>query len=131
MQSRSKIRQIWRTSFYIDGCGTLRTVALRRPIFQQKKRPTTISSGLNYCSLGSSHSQSCDTVPMKFNIKKKYRYRYWVPVIMLILCYLEVLQGFTSSLSASTTSKSSKKRSLKYKILLIKILFPPNSLNQF
>jgi hypothetical protein len=27
------VRRISRTSFYIDGCGTLRTVALRRPIF--------------------------------------------------------------------------------------------------
>jgi hypothetical protein len=30
--SRSKIRQIWRTSFYIDGCFTLRTEALRLQI---------------------------------------------------------------------------------------------------
>jgi hypothetical protein len=48
--SRNKIRLIWRTCFYIDGCSTARTiafyidgcvtqwnVALRWPIFKQKK----------------------------------------------------------------------------------------------
>jgi hypothetical protein len=51
MPSCSKIRRILRTTFYIDGCITLRTVALRRPIF---KVCVTISSGLNFCSMGSS-----------------------------------------------------------------------------
>jgi hypothetical protein len=64
MLSRSKIRRIWRTSVYIDGCGTLRTVALSRPIFKQKKGSATISLGLNYCCMGSSHSPSRDTVPL-------------------------------------------------------------------
>jgi hypothetical protein len=41
--SRGKIRRIWRTSFYIDECGTLWTVALRWPIFKQKKGSATIS----------------------------------------------------------------------------------------
>jgi hypothetical protein len=50
--------------FYIDGCGTLQTVALRWPIFKQKKGSATISLGLNYCSMGLSHSLSCDTVPL-------------------------------------------------------------------
>jgi hypothetical protein len=54
MLSRSKIRRIWWISFHIDGCGTLRTVALRRPIFKQKK--------------GSSHSLSRDTVPLKTSL---------------------------------------------------------------
>jgi hypothetical protein len=35
--SRIKIRRIWKTSVYIEGCVTLRTVALRHPIFEQKK----------------------------------------------------------------------------------------------
>jgi hypothetical protein len=49
--SHRKIRRIWRASFYIDGCGTLRTVALRRPVFKQKKVSATISLSLNYCSI--------------------------------------------------------------------------------
>jgi hypothetical protein len=61
--SHIKISWIWRTCFYIDGCVTLRTVALRRPIFKQKKGYATISLGLNYCSMGSSQPLSCDTVP--------------------------------------------------------------------
>jgi hypothetical protein len=35
--SRSKIRRIWRTGFYIDGCATVWTIALRRAIFKRKK----------------------------------------------------------------------------------------------
>jgi hypothetical protein len=50
--------------FNIDGCGTLRTVALRRPIFEQEKGSATISLGLNYCSMASSHSLSRDTVSL-------------------------------------------------------------------
>jgi hypothetical protein len=50
--------------FYIDGCGTLRTIALRRPIFKQKKGSVTKSLGQNYCSRGSSQSPSRDTVPL-------------------------------------------------------------------
>jgi hypothetical protein len=65
MPSRSKIRRIWRTSFYIEGCGTLQTVALRWPIFKQKKGSTNISLGRNYCSMGSSHLPSHDTGPLK------------------------------------------------------------------
>jgi hypothetical protein len=33
----SKIHQIWRTSFYINGCTTVQTVALRPAIFKRKK----------------------------------------------------------------------------------------------
>jgi hypothetical protein len=64
--SRGKIRRIWRASFYIDGCVTLRAVALRRPIFKQKKRSATIILGLNYYrySMGSSLSPFRDTVPL-------------------------------------------------------------------
>jgi hypothetical protein len=65
-ESYSKIRQIWRTSFYIDGCVNLRTVALRQPIFKQEKWWETIRLGLNYCSIGSSQppSPSRDTRPL-------------------------------------------------------------------
>jgi hypothetical protein len=48
--------------FYIVRCGTLWTVALRRPIFKQNKGSATISLGLNYSSRGSSQSPSRDTV---------------------------------------------------------------------
>jgi hypothetical protein len=41
-QSHSEIRRIWWISFHIDGCGTLRTVALRRLIFKQKKGSSTL-----------------------------------------------------------------------------------------
>jgi hypothetical protein len=41
--SLSKIRRIWRTCFYIDGCATVRTVALKWPIFKKKKGFATIS----------------------------------------------------------------------------------------
>jgi hypothetical protein len=37
IEADSKTRQIWRTSFYISGCFTQRTIALSRPIFKQKK----------------------------------------------------------------------------------------------
>jgi hypothetical protein len=33
-------------------------------VFKQKKGSATISLGLNYCSMGSSRSLSCDTVPL-------------------------------------------------------------------
>jgi hypothetical protein len=42
------MRQISGTSLNIDQYVILRTVALRRPIFKQKKAPATISLGLNY-----------------------------------------------------------------------------------
>jgi hypothetical protein len=45
---------------------TLQSVALRRPIFKQKKGSATISLDLNYCSMGSSHSLSRETVPLMF-----------------------------------------------------------------
>jgi hypothetical protein len=47
---------------FLHRCGTLRTVALRRPIFKQKKGSASISLGLNYCSMGSSQSPSHDPV---------------------------------------------------------------------
>jgi hypothetical protein len=62
--SRSKIRQIWRTSFYINGFVTLRTVALRRPIFEHKEGCSTIDLGLNYCSMGSYQPPSRETIPL-------------------------------------------------------------------
>jgi hypothetical protein len=37
--------RIWRTSFNIDGCSTVRTVTLRWTIFKRKKGFTTISLG--------------------------------------------------------------------------------------
>jgi hypothetical protein len=37
LPSLSEIRQIWRTCFYIDGCATVRTVALKCPTLTQKK----------------------------------------------------------------------------------------------
>jgi hypothetical protein len=70
MPSRSKICWISWISFHIDGCGTLRTVALRRPIFRQKKGSAAISLGLNFCSMGSSHSLSRDTVPLTVSVNK-------------------------------------------------------------
>jgi hypothetical protein len=62
--SRSKIRQIWRTSFYIDGFVTLWTVALRRTIFEHKEGCSTIDLGLNYCSMGSYQPPSRKTIPL-------------------------------------------------------------------
>jgi hypothetical protein len=53
-----------RTSFYINGCVTLQTVALRQPIFKQKKVSVTISLGIHYCTMGSSQPPSRDTVPL-------------------------------------------------------------------
>jgi hypothetical protein len=40
------------------------TNGLRWPIFKLKKGSITLSLGLNYCSLDSSQSPSCDTVPL-------------------------------------------------------------------
>jgi hypothetical protein len=60
MPSRSKIRRIWWISFTSMDC----CFKLKRPIFKQKKGSATISLGLNYCSMGSSHSLSRDTVPL-------------------------------------------------------------------
>jgi hypothetical protein len=47
----NRSRRILRSSFYIDGCVTLRAVALRWQVFKQKKGSATISLGLNYCSM--------------------------------------------------------------------------------
>jgi hypothetical protein len=60
--SLSKIHWIWRTCFYIDGCATVRTVALKWQIFKQKKGCAAICWGLNYCSMGSSQPPSRDTL---------------------------------------------------------------------
>jgi hypothetical protein len=62
--SHGKSRRIWTTGFYIDGCGTLQTVALRWTIFKPKKGSVTISLGLNYCSLDLSQPLFRDTVPV-------------------------------------------------------------------
>jgi hypothetical protein len=59
-----KIRRIRIPCFNIDGCAILWTVALKRPIFKQKKGFANISLGLNYCSMGSSWQRSRDTVPL-------------------------------------------------------------------
>jgi hypothetical protein len=64
MPSRSKIHRIRRPCFNIDGCATLWTVALKRPIFKWKKGFANISLGLNYCSMCSSWPWSRDTVPL-------------------------------------------------------------------
>jgi hypothetical protein len=40
--SLRKFRQIWRTGFYIDGCVTVRTTALRQVICKRKKEFATI-----------------------------------------------------------------------------------------
>jgi hypothetical protein len=64
MLSRSKIRRIRRPSFNINGCATLWTVALKRPIFKRKKGFATISLRLNNCTMGSSWPRSRDTVPL-------------------------------------------------------------------
>jgi hypothetical protein len=62
--SLSKIHCIWRTCFYIDGCATVRTVALKWPILKQRKGCATVRLGLNYCYMGSSQPPSRDTVPL-------------------------------------------------------------------
>jgi hypothetical protein len=54
----------WTTSFYINGCGALRTVTLRRALFNPKKGSETISLGMNYCSMGLSQPPFRDTVPL-------------------------------------------------------------------
>jgi hypothetical protein len=64
MPSCSKIRRIRRPCFNIDGCATLWTITLKRPIFKQKKGFANISLGLNYCSMGSCWPRSRDTVPL-------------------------------------------------------------------
>jgi hypothetical protein len=61
----SKICQIWRPCFNIDGYTTLWAVALKRPIFKQKKGFVNISLGLNFCSIDSSWPRSHDTVPLR------------------------------------------------------------------
>jgi hypothetical protein len=67
MPSRSKIRRIWRTGFYIYGWTVVRTVALRWVIFKQKKGSATICLGLIYCFMGLSQPPTRDTVPLKAN----------------------------------------------------------------
>jgi hypothetical protein len=57
LENRFLHRRMWYST-------SLRTVALRRPIFKQKKVSATISLGLNYCSMGSSLSPFRDTVPL-------------------------------------------------------------------
>jgi hypothetical protein len=44
---------------------SVQTVALKWLIFKQKKGCTTISLGLNYCSMGSSQPPSRETVPLR------------------------------------------------------------------
>jgi hypothetical protein len=62
--SRSKICRIWRSGFYIDGCTTVRTVALSRANLKWKTGFATISSGQIYHSMVLSQPPSCDTVPL-------------------------------------------------------------------
>jgi hypothetical protein len=64
MPSRSKISQIQKPCFNINGCATLWTIALKWPIFKRKKGFANISLGLNYCSMGTSWPRSHDTVPL-------------------------------------------------------------------
>jgi hypothetical protein len=70
--NHSKICQIWRTSFYIDGCASLRTVAFKRPIFKQKKGYANISLGLNSCSMGSYQPPSRSSVPLNLIQDEQY-----------------------------------------------------------
>jgi hypothetical protein len=62
MPSHSKIRRIWRSSFHINGCSTVWTVALRRLIFKRKKGFATISLILIYHSIP--QLPFCDTFPL-------------------------------------------------------------------
>jgi hypothetical protein len=81
MPSRSKIRRIWRTVFYIYGCTIVRNVALRWAIFKQKKGSATICLGLIYCSMGSSQPKTHGTVLLTRDNWKK-----WAKDI-IIICY--------------------------------------------
>jgi hypothetical protein len=61
-----QIRRIWDTWFYIYGSTAQWTVALKRPIFKQKKGFANLSLGLIYYSIASSQPPSRDTVPLRF-----------------------------------------------------------------
>jgi hypothetical protein len=61
---KEPVDHLLRIFHYIDGCVTLRTVAVRWPIFKQKKECATIRFGFNYCSIRLSQPQSRDTVPL-------------------------------------------------------------------
>jgi hypothetical protein len=64
---------VWRTSFYIIGCVTLRTVALRPAIFKQEEGFATISFGRIYHSMFLSQPPSHDIVPLIFVECNQYR----------------------------------------------------------
>jgi hypothetical protein len=51
---------------------TLQTIALRWPIFKQKKVRMTISSDLNFCSMGSSQPPSRDTAPLMADLETNH-----------------------------------------------------------
>jgi hypothetical protein len=57
-----------KNQLYIDGCVTLWPVALRHPIFKQKKRSMTFSLGLNYNSMVLYQLQSRDTVSLSIGL---------------------------------------------------------------
>jgi hypothetical protein len=48
VEAKSTSAEFGQPVFDIDGCVTIRTVALRRPIYTQKKGRLAISIGLNY-----------------------------------------------------------------------------------
>jgi hypothetical protein len=50
--SCGKFRRIQGTCFYMNGCTTLWTIALKRLIFKREKGFTNITLGLNCCSMG-------------------------------------------------------------------------------
>jgi hypothetical protein len=60
-----KICRIWETWFYINRGTTLWTVALKRPIFKQKKGVANLNLGLLLYSEALSQPWSRDTVPLR------------------------------------------------------------------
>jgi hypothetical protein len=66
--SPSKTRRIWEPWFYIYRGTNLWTVALKRPIFKQKKGFANLSFGLLLCSEALSQPWSRDTVPLTWSL---------------------------------------------------------------
>jgi hypothetical protein len=97
MQRDFGIWQSQGTCFYIDGCASVRTVALKLPIFKQKKRRATISLGLNYCSIGSSQPPFRDTVPLILYNIMAGNSNTWGPCQPLAY-YLYIVQSGTTGI---------------------------------
>jgi hypothetical protein len=67
----SKIRRIWRTNLYIEGCSIVRTVALWWAVFKRKKGFPVICLGLIYHSMVLLQLPPRDTVPLRhINVPK-------------------------------------------------------------